>query len=143
MAMSFPGFHLEDKANAMKWFFLIFPHYSLSSSLNNLNTINTMDRVCQQKCEQLLICDRELLCKIIKQCCGKIIKHILTENSNIFFIYLECFPFMYICSSQIFRLGRARNRSKYRLYDSNWIIFLYAPFDNRISSICWFNLFCA
>lgn len=71
MAMSFPGFKLEDKANAMKWFFLIFPHYSLSSSLNNLNTINTMDRVCQQKCDQLLICDRELLCKMVKQCCGK------------------------------------------------------------------------
>lgn len=71
MAMSFPAFKLTDKANALKWFFLIFPHYSLSSSLNNLNTISTLDRVCDARCRQMPFCDRKMLCSLFKDCCRK------------------------------------------------------------------------
>lgn len=74
MAMSFPAFKLANTANALKWFFLVFPHYSLSSILNNLNQMRTMDRVCEQKCNQLSnICNRKLLCILVKECCGKIL----------------------------------------------------------------------
>lgn len=80
MAMSFPAFKLVDKANAIKWVFLIFPHYSLSSSLNNLNTISTMDRVCDIRCKQMPFCNRNLLCSIIKECCREYFSNKLNEN---------------------------------------------------------------
>lgn len=70
IAMSFPAFNLTDTADKMKWFFLIFPHYSLSSSLYNLNQMSTMNRVCMKRCEQIPMCSRKLVCSFVKECCG-------------------------------------------------------------------------
>lgn len=71
VAMSFPAFKLADTAATLKWIFLSFPHYSLSNSLNNLNLMSTMNRVCQRRCEQMFqICNRKLLCMAVKECCG-------------------------------------------------------------------------
>lgn len=77
MAMSFPAFKLTDTANVLKWIFLVFPHYSLSSILNNLNQMSTMDRVCEAKCNQLIICNRKILCKLVKECCGEYNKSLI------------------------------------------------------------------
>lgn len=74
VAMSFPAFKLTDTADKMKWFFLVFPHYSLSSSLYNLNQITTMDRVCTKRCEQIPMCTRDLVCLFVKECCGMYIE---------------------------------------------------------------------
>lgn len=72
MAMSYKAFNLVEKANMLKWICLIFPHYSLSSSLNNLNMISTTERVCDQRCHQMPFgCDRDSLCRIVKECCRK------------------------------------------------------------------------
>ncbi|XP_055298016.1 phospholipid-transporting ATPase ABCA3-like isoform X5 [Sitodiplosis mosellana] len=70
LAMSFPAFNLANTANMLKWFFLVFPHYSLSSILNNLNQMRTMDRICEQRCNSFPICNRKILCALVKECCA-------------------------------------------------------------------------
>lgn len=83
VAMSFPAFKLTDTADKMKWFFLVFPHYALSSSLYNLNQITTMDRVCTKRCEQIPMCTRDIVCAFVKECCGM---YSLRSLISIFFL---------------------------------------------------------
>lgn len=70
----------NDVANAMKWIFMIFPHYALSDGLIFVNKNNTLRQTCSEMCknntinmEPSLLCRRaiehnvqhEHLCKII------------------------------------------------------------------------------
>lgn len=72
-AISYPEFKLSDTANALKWLVLLFPHYSLGSSLNNLNAAATTNRFCQQFCDQMSNCTtKESLCHMKAECCGKL-----------------------------------------------------------------------
>lgn len=71
-AMSIPLFKLVHLANRLKWVFLIFPHYALSSSLNNLHFGTMLENVCEAKCDLLPICDRNLLCKLAPECCEEV-----------------------------------------------------------------------
>lgn len=61
LAMSVPKFGLTDKVNALKQSALIFPHFSLCHSLNNLNRINKMKYACHVRCKELPVCNPEQL----------------------------------------------------------------------------------
>lgn len=71
-AMSIPIFKLEHLANQLKWVCLVFPHYALSSSLNNLHFGTMMEGVCEAKCDLLPVCDPQLLCVIARECCNEV-----------------------------------------------------------------------
>lgn len=70
--MSIPNFNLVPLANKLKRFFLVFPHYSLSLSLNNLNIGSTLERVCTSKCELVPACTPEIMCAIFTECCSEL-----------------------------------------------------------------------
>lgn len=69
--MSIPTFNLLNLANKLKKVFLVFPHYSLSLSLNNLNVGSTLERVCNSKCDLVPACTPELMCALLPECCSK------------------------------------------------------------------------
>lgn len=64
---------LGTKATADKllWIFYFFPHFNLLQGLENFNSISTNSRICNQFCEQLDVCDPDLLCQLRDQCCRK------------------------------------------------------------------------
>lgn len=94
----------NDFANAMKWIFMIFPHYALSDGLIFVNKNNTMRQTCKEMCQKSTIhietsifCGRiasnvksDHLCKIIasnfppdfESFCHKSLQGMSTLNSQ-------------------------------------------------------------
>lgn len=70
-SMKFEGFNLRDVASTMTWIFLTVPHFALCQAFSSLNIINVSKSVCERQCAILGMCDRELLCKQVPQCCSK------------------------------------------------------------------------
>ncbi|XP_058837017.1 phospholipid-transporting ATPase ABCA3-like [Topomyia yanbarensis] len=67
--LKFPGIDLQDVANGLEWFFMLFPNFVLTHGLNNMNQIVSSKSFCQKRCEQQLDCKLELMCDTIKECC--------------------------------------------------------------------------
>lgn len=143
VAMSFPAFKLADKADKMKWFFLVFPHYSLSSSLYNLNQMSTMNRVCKQRCDQIPICTDDLICFLIKECCREYTLRsfsfytISTVSMCITYGFHACFDhfngmifFSFVHSNKNICMERARYWPKFDLHGCNGIRLLYHFVDH-------------
>lgn len=68
--MSIPKFDLTETAETLKRIFMVFPHFSLSTSLNNLNIASTMGKVCKSKCDLIAGCTEQLMCMLFPECCG-------------------------------------------------------------------------
>ncbi|XP_053679934.1 phospholipid-transporting ATPase ABCA3-like [Anopheles nili] len=69
--LKFDGFDLEDVANGLEWAFMIFPLFSLSQSLSNINVLSTTESVCNEQCteETAALCSKEYICSLLPQCC--------------------------------------------------------------------------
>lgn len=72
-SMGFEGFNLTHVADALTWFFLAIPHFSLSNAITNINLVNVFKEVCHQQCNLLGICDKDKLCEFNKRCCSKLL----------------------------------------------------------------------
>lgn len=90
--MSMEEYNLADTAKILAWVFMIFPHFALSNGLNNINTINLFNQICDRQCQLVPGCTRELVCQILPHlnltapCCGEIF--------NKFFFYFLCPKFV-------------------------------------------------
>ncbi|XP_053658365.1 phospholipid-transporting ATPase ABCA3-like [Anopheles marshallii] len=69
--LGFDGFDLKDVANGLEWAFMIFPLFSLSQSLSNINVLSTTESVCREQCteETAALCSQEYICSLLPQCC--------------------------------------------------------------------------
>ncbi|XP_058835896.1 phospholipid-transporting ATPase ABCA3-like isoform X2 [Topomyia yanbarensis] len=72
--LKYSEFNLKDVAETLEWFYMIFPHFALSHSLNNINLALTIQQICQAQSEAMPFSIDDLLCNIDKRCC----------NTNIF-----------------------------------------------------------
>lgn len=77
--MSIEDLDLVDTAKQLEWVFMVFPHFALSHSMNNLNMVSTVSRICTEVCDTLAVCDMELLCQMESSCCS-------TNNHNYEFL---------------------------------------------------------
>lgn len=68
--MRIPQFELTKTADILTWLFMIFPHFSLSDSLNSLNIGATTARFCRSKCNLIAGCSEKLMCAMFRECCG-------------------------------------------------------------------------
>lgn len=62
-------FDLKPVTEVLDWVFLIFPHYSLSRALSNINVISTTESICTDTCANYEGCTQDLVCSIIPDCC--------------------------------------------------------------------------
>ncbi|XP_053689795.1 phospholipid-transporting ATPase ABCA3-like [Sabethes cyaneus] len=67
--LKYSEFNLKDVAETLEWIYLIFPHFALSHSLNNINLALTIQQICKAHCEAMPFCSEELLCSFDKRCC--------------------------------------------------------------------------
>ncbi|XP_055624100.1 phospholipid-transporting ATPase ABCA3-like isoform X2 [Toxorhynchites rutilus septentrionalis] len=67
--LKYSEFNLKDVAETMEWFYMIFPHFALSHSLNNINLALTIKQICDAQCEAMPFCTENLLCSFDKRCC--------------------------------------------------------------------------
>lgn len=92
--MRIEEFELNDVADGLTSFFLIFPHFSLSLGLSNLNRVGTMKRICTDVCGQFPFCTVELICSLPPNlfppnlnihsiCCGNILIMIIINKTKI------------------------------------------------------------
>lgn len=82
-------YHLDNIADALKWIFLIFPHFALSHSLNSVNVITQTEQMCRVRCELDANCSEELMCKLVPSCCGRFLN--TTFYCQIVYIFLFTF----------------------------------------------------
>lgn len=64
---------LQHIARPLGWIFLIFPHYSLTRGLSNLNLLQSTISICETQCSFLPLCSTvgvETLCEISPFVCG-------------------------------------------------------------------------
>ncbi|XP_065074349.1 phospholipid-transporting ATPase ABCA3-like [Ochlerotatus camptorhynchus] len=67
--LKYSEFNLKDVAETLEWFYMIFPHFALSHSLNNINLALTIQQICEAQCDALPFCTDKLLCNFDKRCC--------------------------------------------------------------------------
>lgn len=67
--LKFEVFNLADIARGLEWFFMIFPLFSLSQSLSNINILSTTRSVCSQQCAVIPFCTEEIMCLQFSECC--------------------------------------------------------------------------
>ncbi|XP_055596271.1 phospholipid-transporting ATPase ABCA3-like [Uranotaenia lowii] len=67
--LKYSEFNLKDVAETLEWIYMIFPHFALSHSLNNINLILTIRQICDAQCEAMPFCTDDLLCSFDKRCC--------------------------------------------------------------------------
>ncbi|XP_058116458.1 phospholipid-transporting ATPase ABCA3-like [Anopheles ziemanni] len=69
--LKFDAFDLSDVANGLEWAFMIFPLFSLSQSLSNINVLSTTETVCREQCTEdtTALCSAEYICSLLPQCC--------------------------------------------------------------------------
>ncbi|XP_058456303.1 phospholipid-transporting ATPase ABCA3-like isoform X2 [Malaya genurostris] len=68
--LKYSEFNLKDVAETLEWVYLIFPHFALSHSLNNINLALTIQQICKAQCEAMPFCTDDLLCSFDKRCCS-------------------------------------------------------------------------
>uniref|UniRef100_A0A6E8VSN7 ABC transporter domain-containing protein n=1 Tax=Anopheles coluzzii TaxID=1518534 RepID=A0A6E8VSN7_ANOCL len=62
-------FDLAHVAETMEWFYLAFPLFALSHSLNNINVMQMTRQICDAHCDAMPLCTPKLACKFNKLCC--------------------------------------------------------------------------
>ncbi|KAL1392905.1 hypothetical protein pipiens_012130 [Culex pipiens pipiens] len=67
--LKYSEFNLKDVAETLEWFYMVFPHFALSHSLNNINLALTIQQICDAQCEAMPFCTEKLLCTFDKRCC--------------------------------------------------------------------------
>ncbi|XP_058835899.1 phospholipid-transporting ATPase ABCA3-like [Topomyia yanbarensis] len=67
--LQFEAFNLMNVARALEWAFMIFPLFSLSESLSNINVLATTRSVCNQQCQAIPFCTEQLMCDQFANCC--------------------------------------------------------------------------
>nr|XP_029724371.1 ATP-binding cassette sub-family A member 3-like isoform X2 [Aedes albopictus] len=67
--LKYSEFNLKDVAETLEWFYMIFPHFALSHSLNNINLALTIQQICEAQCDAMPFCTDKLLCSFDKRCC--------------------------------------------------------------------------
>lgn len=67
--LKYSEFNLKDVAETLEWFYMIFPHFALSHSLNNINLALTIQQICEAQCDAMPFCTDNLLCSFDKRCC--------------------------------------------------------------------------
>jgi len=60
--MMIPRLELEDVARVLDWIFLVFPHYSLCASVNNMYNNYAFLKACTRILELSEVCDRPNPC---------------------------------------------------------------------------------
>ncbi|XP_058465475.1 phospholipid-transporting ATPase ABCA3-like isoform X2 [Malaya genurostris] len=85
--LKFPGINLQDVASQLEWFFMLFPNFTLTHGLYNINQIVNAKLNCQKLCDLTLGCRIEEMCGRRPDCCIPdlysfdelgIIRHLLT-----------------------------------------------------------------
>lgn len=67
--LKFETFDLEDVANILEWIFMIFPLFSLSQGLSNVNMQVTTKLICNQQCAAIPFCTESFICQQFPTCC--------------------------------------------------------------------------
>uniref|UniRef100_A0A182K217 ABC transporter domain-containing protein n=1 Tax=Anopheles christyi TaxID=43041 RepID=A0A182K217_9DIPT len=62
-------FDLAHVADTMEWFYMVFPLFALSHSLNNINVMQTTRQICDAYCDAMPLCTPKLACKFNELCC--------------------------------------------------------------------------
>lgn len=62
---------IDVDTEALRNFFLMFPHFAVADALNTIDYIIVMKSTCESECEQQEGCDDSTICKIIPDCCGE------------------------------------------------------------------------
>lgn len=69
--LQLPMYGLEDTGHTLIWYFLVFPHFALSYSLNNINKLGIREALCNINCDGIEGCDKDTnMCELISACCG-------------------------------------------------------------------------
>ncbi|XP_062556229.1 phospholipid-transporting ATPase ABCA3-like [Armigeres subalbatus] len=68
--LKFDAFDLADIAGILERIFMIFPLYSLSLSLSNINDIVTTKSICDQQCAAIPFCTQDIMCTQFPKCCN-------------------------------------------------------------------------
>lgn len=71
--MSVEALGIQNVARGLGWAFLIFPHFSLSQAMSNLNVRQSSLNICKSFCDTIPGCTLNLICQIDpnSNCCGK------------------------------------------------------------------------
>ncbi|XP_038108176.1 ATP-binding cassette sub-family A member 3 [Culex quinquefasciatus] len=67
--LQFEAFNLMDISRILEWFFMIFPLFSFSQSLSNLNVLAATKAVCRTQCEVIPFCTEQFMCSLFPNCC--------------------------------------------------------------------------
>lgn len=67
--LNFDVLELQHIAKPLGWVFLLFPHYSLSRGMSNLNIKQTTISSCAKLCDINPFCTQDLQCRLLPQCC--------------------------------------------------------------------------
>lgn len=71
--MSVEALGIQNAAKILGWIFLIFPHFSLSQAMSNLNVRQSTLNICKSQCQTFPECTLDFLCKLDERfagCCG-------------------------------------------------------------------------
>lgn len=73
--LQLPMYKMESVGKNLVWYFLLFPHFALSHSLNNINRLGIKQSQCNINCDAIVGCDKNTnMCDIIAECCSKSIR---------------------------------------------------------------------
>lgn len=70
----------------LTWIFLILPHFALNASLRNMQNMTQTVQVCDTQCARIPICNKDLMCSLLPDCCGKLILFVFIHNR----FYIVC-----------------------------------------------------
>lgn len=69
MVLSIPYLEKKDVADVLRWIFMVFPHFSLAYSINNLYVNSITREVCSAGA--LGVLPETLRCQMYPTCCSK------------------------------------------------------------------------
>ncbi|XP_035912164.1 ATP-binding cassette sub-family A member 3-like [Anopheles stephensi] len=83
-------FDLVHVAETMEWFYMAFPLFALSHSINNINLMETTRQICDAYCDATPFCTPKLACKFNKRCCDVEIFSFSPQGINRNLTYMLC-----------------------------------------------------
>lgn len=57
---------------AIRRFFLIFPHFAVADALNTIDFIILTKSICDSECDKIRECNSTNICQLMPSCCGEV-----------------------------------------------------------------------
>lgn len=64
---------IDVDIEALRNFFLIFPHFAVADALNTIDYIIVTKSICKSECEQREGCNDGNMCQVMPSCCGELL----------------------------------------------------------------------